>query len=214
MPAQLIPVPSRPLLFPSQRFHTPSQQFGKRSHRRSWPRWQDRDGHRKHWFDQGSASFFGGGYYGTPYFGDYPPDDAPQTAPNEMDVEPAAMRSAGLLRLDITPATDLQYFIDGMFMGSSAELGTEFAVNAGARRIEIRATGYKSMMFDARFIPGETVTRRGALEPIQEASALPRATGSKTMYVIPGCFMGNARPDPHALPKGCDIKRLVTRGGL
>jgi hypothetical protein len=31
------------------------------------------------------------------------------------------------------------------------------------------------------------------------------------MYVIPGCFMGNARPEPSALPKGCDIARLITR---
>jgi hypothetical protein len=31
------------------------------------------------------------------------------------------------------------------------------------------------------------------------------------MYVIPGCYMGNARPEPGALPKGCDIGRLITR---
>jgi hypothetical protein len=214
MPARLIPIPSQRLLFPSQRFHSPSQRFGKRSHRSSWPRWQDRDGHRKHWFDQGSAPFFGGGYYGTPYFSDYPPYDAGRAAPSELDAERAEMRTTGILRLDITPATDLQYYIDGMFMGSSSQLGTEFAVNAGARRIEVRAPGFKPMIFDARFEPGGTVTRRGALEPLQDASTLPRATGSRTMYVIPGCFIGNSRPERDALPKGCDIRRLVTRGGL
>jgi len=141
-------------------------------------------------------------------------DDASEAAAYEPEAEPAAMRTTGILRLDITPATDLNYYVDGMFIGSSSDLGTEFAVNAGGRRIEIRADGYESMIFDARFVPGGTVTRRGALEPLQSMSALPRATGSRTMFVIPGCFMGNARPEAAALPKGCDINRLVTRGGL
>lgn len=121
------------------------------------------------------------------------------------------MRTTGILRLEITPATGLQYYVDGMFIGSSSELGTQFEVNAGARRIEIRAPGYKPMVFDARFVPGEIVTHRGALEPHQDPATLPRATGSRTMFVIPGCFMGNARPQPGALPKGCDINRLITR---
>ena len=121
------------------------------------------------------------------------------------------MRTTGVLRLDITPATGLQYYVDGMFIGSSSELGTEFEINAGARRIEVRAPGYKPLMFDARFVPGGIVTRRGALEPLEDSATLPRASGNRTMFVIPGCFMGNTRPDPGALPKGCDIGRLVTR---
>ncbi len=121
------------------------------------------------------------------------------------------MRTTGVLRLDITPATGLEYYVDGMFIGSSSDLGTEFEVNAGARRIEVRAEGYKPLMFDARFVPGGMVTRRGALERLQDSATLPRATGNTTMFVIPGCFMGNARPDPSALPKGCDIGRLITR---
>lgn len=191
----------------SQRLRLPSES------RSSWPRWQQRHESR-HWrFHHRSAPFFGGGYYATPYFGYYPPDIAAEAAQYEVEPEPAGMLTTGLLRLDITPATDLQYYIDGMFIGSSSDLGTEFAVNAGARRIEIRAAGYKPVIFDARFVPGGMVTRRGALEPLHDASTLPRATGNRTVYVIPGCYMGNARPDPEALPKGCDIKRLVTRGG-
>jgi hypothetical protein len=138
-----------------------------------------------------------------------------QAAPYPPEAEPAAVHTTGVLRLEITPATGLQYYIDGMYFGSSSELGTEFEVNAGARRIEIRAPGYKPMIFDARFVPGGTVTRRGALEPLEDVSSLPRAAaGSKTMYVIPGCYIGNTRPEPGALPKGCDIARLVTRGAL
>jgi hypothetical protein len=181
--------------------------------RSAWPRWQEPRGHAKGRFHGNRSPFFGGVYYATPYFG-YGPGYGYEAAPYEPEPEPAAMVTTGTLRLDITPTVQMQYYADGMFIGSSAELGTEFAVNAGARRIEIRAAGYRPVMFDARFVPGGTVTRRGALEPLENAAALPRATGSRTMYVIPGCFMGNARPEAASLPKGCDINRLVTRGGL
>ena len=164
------------------------------------------------WFYPGSQSpYFGGSYYALPYSGYYPGEDAGYSRTRPAEAEAASTRTTGVLRLDITPATGLQYYVDGMFIGSSSELGTEFDVNAGARRIEVRAPGYKPVIFDARFVPGGTVTRRGALEPLEDVSTLPRATGSKTMYVIPGCFMGNARPDAGALPKGCDIGRLITR---
>ena len=95
-----------------------------------------------------------------------------------------------MLRLEITPATGLQYYVDGLYIGSSSELGTQFEVNAGARRIEIRAPGYKPVIFDARFVPGETITRRGALEPLEDVAMLPRAAGSKTMYRDPGLLHG------------------------
>jgi hypothetical protein len=177
----------------------------------SWRGGHHRGDRSRWWFYPGSLPpYYGGSYYALPYSGYYPEDAGYSTAP-PADAEAASMRTTGVLRLDITPATGLQYYIDGMFFGSSSDLGTEFEVNAGARRIEVRAEGYKPLMFDARFVPGGLVTRRGALEPLQDSATLPRATGNRTMFVIPGCFMGNARPDPSALPKGCDIARLVTR---
>ena len=66
----------------------------------------------------------------------------------------------------------------------------EFEVNAGARRIEIRAPGYKPVIFDARFVPGGTVTRRGALEPLEDVSPLPRAAGSTDDVCDPGLLHG------------------------
>jgi hypothetical protein len=172
------------------------------------PAWRFRRGSR--------YPFFGGSYYALPYsgyygyYGYYPGEDAGYSTAPPAESELASMRT-GTLRLDITPATGLQYYVDGMYIGSSSDLGTEFEVNAGPRRIEVRAEGYKPVVFDARFVPGGMVTRRGALEPLQDSATLPRATGNRTMFVIPGCFMGNARPEPGSLPKGCDIARLITR---
>lgn len=117
----------------------------------------------------------------------------------------------GLLRLDITPAVALEYFVDGVFIGTSSQLGTEFEMNAGARQVEVRARGYKSIIFDSRIDEGRVTTFRGTLETIEQPQA-PRNPGSRVMYVIPGCYIGNARPEPSALPAGCDIRKMVTRG--
>ena len=35
-------------------------------------------------------------------------------------------------------------------------------------------------------------------------------TGSRTLYLIPGCYLGNVPPDAGRLPAGCDISRLKT----
>jgi hypothetical protein len=35
-------------------------------------------------------------------------------------------------------------------------------------------------------------------------------TGSRTLYVIPGCYLGNVLPDVSRLPAGCDISRMKT----
>jgi hypothetical protein len=31
-----------------------------------------------------------------------------------------------------------------------------------------------------------------------------------TLYVIPGCYAGNVRPEQAALPKGCDAAKVKT----
>lgn len=207
LPAQLRPV------IPSSVAPQPWQQPSMRgdSWRGSWRRGNHR-GNGKWWFYPGALPpYYGGSYYALPYSGYYPGDDTGYPTAPPAEAEAASMRTTAVLRLDITPATGLQYYVDGMYIGSSSELGTEFEVNAGARRIEVRAEGYKPLTFDARFVPGGMVIRRGALEPLLDSATLPRASGSRTMFVIPGCFIGNARPDPGTLPKGCDIARLITR---
>ena len=53
-----------------------------------------------------------------------------------------------------------------------------------------------------------------AAPPIEvEAPAPPpfvAPTGSRTLYLIPGCYLGNVPPEADRLPAGCDISRLKT----
>lgn len=148
----------------------------------------------------------GGGYYGG--YGDfYPEADYVQAAPEP----PPPSVTWGVLRLDVTPMTGLLYYIDGEYFGSSADLGTQFEVTAGGRRVEVRAQGYKSLAFNTRITPGETSSFRGALEPLQAQAAIARPAGNPTMFIIPGCYMGNARPNPATLRQGCDVQKMITR---
>ena len=40
--------------------------------------------------------------------------------------------------------------------------------------------------------------------------AIVLPAGSRTLYVIPGCYLGNVLPDKDRLPAGCDISRMKT----
>ena len=155
------------------------------------------------WYPYG----YGGGiYYGDGYYAAEQQDEASRFA-----TAPPPPPATGLLRLDITPSTGLEYYSDGFLIGTSSDLGTEFEINAGARRIEIRAAGYRPLIFDTRINEGQITTFRAALEPLQGDEPAPRASGSKTLYVIRGCYIGNKKPDAADLPKGCDINRMTTR---
>lgn len=154
-----------------------------------------------------------GSYYAVPYGGaGYYAVETESRTTVAAEAGPAGVITTGWLRLEITPAVAMQYYADGYFVGSSSELGHDLELNAGARRIEIRAPGYKPLTFDMRIVAGRDVTYRGTLEPlVEDQSNSPKPTGPKTMYVIPGCYMGNVAPHPGALPKSCDVRRMTTR---
>jgi len=130
----------------------------------------------------------------------------------------------GRLRLDIQPAAQWQLFVDGLFVGTPEDLGNEVDLEAGPRHIEIRAPGYESLLFDARIDPRRVITYRGKLDPIarvpREAPAARRetptappaavATGNRTIYVIPGCYLGNVMPQKEKLREGCDLGSMKT----
>lgn len=174
--------------------------------RAGWNRWPQ--SHRPWWKHQ-QNNYPQGNYYAVPYGGfgygvAYEDEGAPPPPPASVPT------NKGVLQFDIIPASGLDYYIDGVHVGSSSTLGSEFEVNAGARQVEVRAPGYKPSTFDKRIEEGQVTTVRGALERLEQPQA-PSSPGSRVMYVIPGCYMGNTKPVPSALPPGCDIKKMVTR---
>jgi hypothetical protein len=141
---------------------------------------------------------------------------------------PTAQSVIGRLRLEVHPAGALQLYVDGEYVGTADDHGGELEMEAGSRRIEIRAPGFETLVFDAKIIGGRTITYRGSLQPLapanQRDSAMPpdiapsatppEATAparKQTFYFIPGCYIGNVAPQEVPLPPGCDLSRLITR---
>ena len=153
---------------------------------------------------------YGIGYsYGVPYV------MSPAVAPSVLPAPPPPpVSDIGYLRLEVEPAALLQIYVDGVYVGTPSDHRGELELRAGAHRIEVRAPGYEPMTFDVRVEAERGITYRGDLRP---TGALPPAaappvvpTGSKTLYVIHGCYLGNVLPDRDRLPAGCDISRMKT----
>ncbi len=190
-------IPPR-LLLPagSDRFDSRGRVINPSAHQRRFPWWAY------------PGVGVGGGYYGGGY--SLPYYDTGYEA--EPPAPPA--NAKGLLILEVSPASGLEYYGDGTYLGPSSELGLQLELTPGARRIEIRAADYKPLVFDVRVMPGVSSTFRGALErDAVPAVAVARPAGNRTMYIIPGCYMGNS-PNPTRLPKGCDVNKMITRGGV
>jgi len=114
------------------------------------------------------------------------------------------------LRLDVSPADTLQVFVDDEYVGTLADFANEVELQVGTRRLALRAPGYEPLTIDVKITAGQTVTYRGALEPL--AAAAPRANepvGHRTFYLIPGCYIGNVPPEDVKLPPGCDVSRVI-----
>jgi hypothetical protein len=139
-----------------------------------------------------------------------------QPAPVAVPEPPPAYEARvplGALRLEVEPRESLQVFVDGVFIGTPADLGDDIEMTTGPHRVELRARGHKTQSIDVGIVEDKMITYRGALE--RDAAAAPaapvaRPSGSKTMYVIPGCYMGNVSPKEMSLPAGCDISKLTT----
>jgi hypothetical protein len=157
-----------------------------------------------------------GSYYGVPSygygFGYFGPaaEERYELSGRDERTTPGRVITTGVLRLEITPSTGLEYYVDGLYFGSSSNLGTLLEMNPGPRRIEVRAAGYKPLVFDTRIYAGNETTFRAALEPLMQQPPA-QATGNRTMFIIPGCYMGNAPPSRGELRPGCDINKLIKR---
>jgi hypothetical protein len=78
-------------------------------------------------------------------------------------------RETGSLRLKIKPR-DAKVYVDGYFVGDVDSFDGIFqrlGIEAGGHRIELRADGYEPLEFEVLITPGETVTYKGELKPIQ-----------------------------------------------
>lgn len=95
-------------------------------------------------------------YYGYApgYYGDYYPPQA-----DDYDT--------GSLKLKVKP-NKAQVYVDGYFSGIVDDYDGTFQrlkLRPGAHRIELRAEGFESALFDVLIVAGETVTYRAELKP-------------------------------------------------
>ena len=145
--------------------------------------------------------------------------------PNVVTSAPAPEVTTGFLRLEVEPRELLQVFIDGLYVGTPADLGEEVELRLGARRIELRAPGYRTLTFDTEIVPDRTIVYRGQLEPTTMTAPAPPAprapqapqapemapATARTIYLIPGCYIGNVAPTADMVRPGCDISKVITR---
>ena len=180
---------------------------------------------------QGPAVVYVGSLYGGyPYYGtstsgyyDVPPPGygvpPPGTAvPGVITVVPEPL--SGQLLLEVEPANILQVFVDGAYVGTPADLGGVLDLQPGSHRIEFRGPGYRSLTIDAQIVSQRTIVYRARLEPTAPTRVVPPPAQSmpppavpiekRTMYLIPGCYMGNVPPQDLRLPAGCDVSRMTT----
>ena len=163
------------------------------------------------------------GYYTGTTFGYGVSTSTSYVEPPPPPVYEEPLPETGVLQLDVEPRQALQVFVDGLYIGMLADLGEEIELRLGARRIELRAAGYRTLVFDTEIVPDRIIVYRGALERLPQSAALPpqapkapqapettQAPRSRTMYLIPGCYMGNVEPTASMLRPGCDLSKLTT----
>jgi hypothetical protein len=107
---------------------------------------------------------FGWGSYGYPYsWGDSPY--------GEYDGNGYAGEAGeGTLKLKVDP-NDAEVYVDGYYTGIVDDFDGAFQglkLEAGPHKIEIRAPGFRTITFDVRIEPHDTVTYRGELQEIKK----------------------------------------------
>jgi hypothetical protein len=76
----------------------------------------------------------------------------------------------GGLKLRVEP-TNAEVFVDGYYMGIVDDFDGTFQkmdLEVGAHHVEIRAPGYQTIAIDVRIEFAETVTYRGAMQPLSK----------------------------------------------
>jgi hypothetical protein len=128
----------------------------------------------------------------------------------------AAAAPEGFLRLRVSPRS-ASVFVDGGYAGTVDDFGgvSERMLPAGTHRVELRAPGFEPVDFDARVPANDTLILRRDMRPLDDplASRVPEAApvpppAHKTMYIVPGCYAGDAPPQANQLPARCNLADL------
>lgn len=101
--------------------------------------------------------------YSVPYPSFYDPYAYDPYYPGGYAITPGA--AYGGVSFDIQPY-DAQIFVDGIYVGDAQDFGPEDApltLTSGRHHIEVRASGYQVMAFDANILPGQVLPYQGTL---------------------------------------------------
>jgi hypothetical protein len=131
---------------------------------------------------------------------------------------------AGQVIIDVLP-TAAAIFVDGQMIGVSYELSAGFMLDAGPRRIEVRADDYEPVVLEVMIAPGRVMKFEGTLrlrqapepqsqparvetDPQPQPARVEAAPAPMTIYFIPRCYLGNVPPVAARLPAGCSMSDL------
>jgi hypothetical protein len=134
---------------------------------------------------------------------------------------PPPKQATGRLLLSLHSGIDPQIFVDGYFVGLFSDVAGELILDVGAHSIELREEGFQGARVDVRIPLDGTITYDVAMKPI-DAAPLPSvaptapiapapslAPAPTTIYVVPGCYVGNVPPQQVKLPAGCDARGSI-----
>ena len=131
------------------------------------------------------------------------------------------------MRLDIRPGVDQQIYVDGYYVGMLSDVSGELTLDIGPHTLELREDGYENLRVDVQISTDGLITYRGELRPVggtdlpvrgaglRASGALPDLAGPRadipptTIYVIPGCYVGNVPPKDAGLPAACGQRPAV-----
>ena len=149
--------------------------------------------------------------YGSPYLAGTPFPSLPSPVPQPKP-------PTGRLHLNLQSGIDPQIFVDGYYSGLFSDVAGELTLDVGAHSIELREEGFQNLRVDVRIplydvISYDVDLKRievGPLPPVEPVVQPPQVVPPPTtIYVIPGCYIGNVPPKDAGLPAGCDPGRAV-----
>jgi hypothetical protein len=138
--------------------------------------------------------------------------------PGQFSAPPEEKRPRGRVRLQLQPDVNPQLYVDGYYVGTLDDVIGELILDVGVHKIEMRADGYETLEVNVQVSADRPITYRGALKRVDAIPApVPAAPPPAdvppplpaTIYVIPGCYVGNVPPADAGLPAGCDERRAI-----